>query len=71
MQLQNRSGKEFLVAWHDAESRLVMHFMVNTAFVNYLDKLIDSLKFCILLIRATHEHTVPVSLQSLNLILTY
>ena len=28
-----------LAAWHDAKSMLVMYFMVNTAFINYLNNL--------------------------------
>ena len=38
--------------------------MVNTAFVNYHDNLMESLKFPILLDRTTHEQTLPISLQS-------
>ena len=38
--------------------------MVNTAFVNYLDNLTESLKFPILLNRTTHEQTLPISVQS-------
>ena len=36
---------ESLAACHDVESKLVMYFIVNTAFVNYLYNLTDSLKF--------------------------
>ena len=43
--------------------------MVNTAFVNYLDNLAETLKFPILLKQTTHEQTAVVSLQSLILIL--
>ena len=38
--------------------------MVNTAFLNYLDNLTDSLKFPILLNRTAHELTLLISLQS-------
>ena len=39
---------ESLAACHDSNSKLVMYFMVNTSFLNYLnqyDNLIDALKF--------------------------
>ena len=55
-----------LAACHDADSKLVTYFMVNTAFVNYLDtldNLTDSLKFPILLNRTTHKQTLPISLK--------
>ena len=58
---------ESLAACHDADSTLVMYFMVNTAFVNYLDSLdnlTDSLKFPILLNKMTYEQTLPISLKS-------
>ena len=61
---ENNFLLESLAACHDAESKLVMYFMVNTAFVNYLDSLTESLKFPILLNRTTLEHTLPISLQS-------
>ena len=60
---------ESLAACHDAESKLVMYFMVNTVFVNYLgsfDNLTDSLKFPILLNRSTYEQTLPISLKSFD-----
>ena len=40
-----------------------MHFMVNTAFINYLDNLNDSLKLQLLLNRTTHEQTLPTTWQ--------
>ena len=43
---------------------LVMYFIVNTVFVNYLDNLNESFKLPILLNRTTHEQTLPISLQS-------
>ena len=36
---------EYLAECHDAECKLIMYFMVNTAFVKYLDNLTESLKF--------------------------
>ena len=35
---------ESLVACHNAETKLVMYFTVNTAFVNYLNNLTNSFK---------------------------
>ena len=40
--------------------------MVNTAFVNYLDNLTDSLKFPVLLNQNAHKQTLHISLQSFN-----
>ena len=49
IEVENNFLLESLAACHDAESKLVMYFMVNTAIVNYLDTLTESLKFPILL----------------------
>ena len=40
--------------------------MVNTAFVNYLDSLTESLKFPSLLNRMTDKQTLPISVQSFD-----
>ena len=53
-------------AYHDAESKLVMYFMVNVAFISCLENLPDSLKFPILLNRPTYEQTLPISLKSFD-----
>ena len=56
---------ESLAACHDVDSQLVMYFMVNTAFVNYLDlfdNLTVSLRAQILLKRTTYKKIVPISL---------
>ena len=45
IEVENNFLLESLAACHDVESKLIMYFMVNTAFVNYLDKLTESLKF--------------------------
>ena len=55
---------ESLAACNIAESKLVKNFMVNTAFVNYLDNLTETLQFPILLNWTTHEQTLLISLQS-------
>ena len=60
---------ESLATCHDAEFKLVMYFMVNTAFVNYLDSLdnlTNSLKFPILLNRTMYKQTLSISLKSFN-----
>ena len=58
---------ESLAACHDANSKLVMYFTVNTAFVNYLDKfpnLTESLEFPIVQKKTTFEQTWPISLNA-------
>ena len=39
IEAENTFLLESLAACHNVDSKLVMHFMVNTAFVNYLDSL--------------------------------
>ena len=39
IEVENNFLLESLAACHDANSKLVMYFMVNTAFVNYLESL--------------------------------
>ena len=68
-EVENNFLLESLAACHNAEFKLVMYFMANTAFVNYLDSfdnLMDSLIFPILLNRTTYKPTLPVSLKSFN-----
>ena len=64
IEVENNFRLESLVACYDAETKLVMYFMVNTAFVNYLDNLTESLKFPALLNRTTHKQILPILLQS-------
>ena len=66
IEVENNFLLESLAACHDAESKLVMHFMVKTAFVNYLDNLTEYLKFPILLNRTTHKQILPISLKSFD-----
>ena len=57
---------EFLAACHDANSKMVMYFMVNTAFVNYLKQfhnLTESLEFPIIQKKTTFKQTLPISLN--------
>ena len=65
IEVENNFLLEFLAACHDANSKLVMYFMVNTTFVNYLDSLDNltvSLKGPILLKRTTYKQTLPIFL---------
>ena len=56
IEVENNFLLESLAACHNAKSKLIMYFMVKTAFVNYLDSL-DSLtyffKFPLLMNRTT------------------
>ena len=54
--VENNFLLESLAAYHDAESKLVMYFTVNSAFVNYFDNLTKFLKFPVLLNQTTYEH---------------
>ena len=53
---------ESLAACHDTDSNIVMHFTVNTAFVNYIDQfyLTETLTFPILTNKTTSEHTLLI-----------
>ena len=66
IEAENNFLLESLAACHDADSKLVMYFTVNTAFVNYLDNLTETLKFPILLNWTTNEQTLFISLQSFD-----
>ena len=66
IEAENNFLLESLATCHDAESKLVMYFMVNTAFVNYHDNLTETLKSPILLYQTTHKQTLPISLQSFD-----
>ena len=43
-----------------------MYFTVNTAFVNYLDNLTNSLNYLLLLNHTTQEQTLAIYLESFN-----
>ena len=67
IEVENNFLLESLAACHDANSKLIMYFTVNTAFVKLpsisLDNLTDSLKFPLLMNRTTFEQTLPISLN--------
>ena len=65
-EVENNSLLESLATFHHSNSKLVMYFMVNTTFVNYLDQtdnLTETLKFPILKNKTTFEQTLPISLN--------
>ena len=67
IKVENNFLLESLATGHNAGSNLIMHFSVNTAFVNYpdsLDNLTYSLKFPILLNKTTYKQFLPISLTS-------
>ena len=58
---------ESLATCHDTNSKLIMYFTVNTAFINNLDKfpnLSQSLWFPIIRNKTTFEQTLPISLNN-------
>ena len=64
--MDNSFHLESLSACHDANSELIMYFMVNTAYVNYLDQidnLTESQQFPILKNMTTFEQTLPILLN--------
>ena len=54
-----------LAACQHTNSYLVMYFMVNTAFISYLDQfhLIETLPFPILTDKTTSKHSLPIFLN--------
>ena len=67
LEAENNFLLESLAAFHNVESKLVMYFTVNMAFVKYLDNYdnqTEILEFPILHNRTTLEQTLPNSLQS-------
>ena len=66
IEVENHFLLESLAACHDANTNLVMYFMVNTAFTNYINKLTltEDLKFPILTNKTTTEYTLPIFLNN-------
>ena len=57
---------ESLAACQDVNSKLVMYFTVNTAFINYLDQFsnpTESIEFPITRNKTTFEQTLPICLN--------
>ena len=65
MEAENNFLLESLAASYDPNTNLVMYFMVNTAFSNYIDQfnLTEKLTFLILTNKTTSEHTLPIFLN--------
>ena len=62
IEVENHFLLKSLAACQDSNSKLTMHFTVNTAFINYLDKfpnLTESLEFPIIKNKTTFEQTLP------------
>ena len=59
---ENNFLLESLATCHDADTNLVMHFTVNTAFINYIGQfnLTEKLIFLTLTNKTTSEHTLPI-----------
>ena len=66
IEVENNFLLESLVACHDSNLNFVMYFIVNTAFVNYLDQidnLIITLEVPILKNKTTFKQTLPICLN--------
>ena len=66
IEVENHFLLESLAACQGINSKLVMYFTVNTAFINYLDQspnLTESLEFPIIKDKTTFEQTLPISLN--------
>ena len=65
IEAENNFFLESLATCHDANTNLVMYFMVNTAFTNYIDQfnLTKDLKFPILTNMIVSEYTLPIFLN--------
>ena len=59
---ENNFLLESLAACYNANSNLVMYFIVNTTFVNYIDhfNLTEKLTFPLLTNKTTSKHTLPL-----------
>ena len=67
--LHNHYLLESLAACDNTNSKLIMYFTVNTAFVNYLDmfpNLTESCEFPVIKIMTTFKQTLPISLNNLT-----
>ena len=68
VEVENNFLLESLAMCHDANTNLVMYFMVNKAFTNYIYQfnLTEDLKLPILSNKMTSEYTLPIFLNSSN-----
>ena len=66
IEAENYFHLEPLTACQGMNSKLVMYFTVNIAFINYLDQfpnVIESLKFPIIRNKTTFDQILPISLN--------
>ena len=65
IEVDNNFLLESLAVCHDPNTNLIMYFMVNTAFTNYIEQFnpTEELEFPILTNKATSEFTLPVLLK--------
>ena len=66
IEVENHFLLESLALCQDTNSKLVMYFTVNTAFINYLDQfhnLTESLEFPIIKNKTIFEQVLPISLN--------
>ena len=64
IEVENNFLLESLATCHDANPNLVMYFMVNTAFSNYIDQFNLTEEFPILTYKTTSEYTLPIFLSN-------
>ena len=66
IEVENNFLLESLATCHDTKTNLVMYFMVNTAFTNYIGEfnLTEDLKFPILTNKTTSEYTLSIFLNN-------
>ena len=65
IEVENNFLLESLAICHDANTKLIMYFTVNTTFTNYIDQfnLMEELEFPILTNKTTSEFTLSVFLN--------
>ena len=66
IEVENHFLPEYLAACQDTNSKIVMYFIVNTAFINYLDQfpnLTESVEFTIIKNKTSFEQILPISLN--------
>ena len=66
IEAENHFLLESLAAYHKANSKLVMYFTMNAAFVNYLDQftnITESLSFLLIRTKTTFEQTLPIAIN--------
>ena len=69
IEVNNHYHLKSLAACDNRNSKLTMYFMINTAFVNYLDmfpNLTESLKFPLIKNRTTYKQILPINLNITN-----